>query len=179
MITTRWISLTDPITVEQCGLEQDEYGVLVRSTLGGLDEPIEYTLRATSAWQFTRLSLTVGDRQLRVERTADGWTDDGQPRPDLSAAREVDLSLSPFSNTLPIRRLELPIGASAEIVTAYIDLPAGTVSTDPQRYTRTAAQEYLYESLDSDFSRTITVDGAGLVVDYPGLFAREDSPAVD
>ncbi|MGO1182872.1 MAG: putative glycolipid-binding domain-containing protein [Micrococcaceae bacterium] len=179
MITTRWLSLTDPATVEQCGLEQDEHGVLVRSTVSGLADPIEYTLRATSAWQFTRLSLTIGDRQLRVERTADGWTVDGEPRRDLAAANDVDLSVSPFSNTLPIRRLELPVGASAEIVTAYVDLPAGTVTTDPQRYTRTAAQEYLYESMDSDFSRTLTVDGAGLVVDYPGLFTREESPAAD
>ncbi|MFV2144347.1 putative glycolipid-binding domain-containing protein [Isoptericola sp. G70] len=30
----------------------------------------------------------------------------------------------------------------------------------------------MYESRDSDFRREITVDGDGLVVDYPGLFER-------
>lgn len=172
MITTRWVSLTEPTTGEECGLEQDDQGVLVRSTISGLAEPIEYTLRATRDWQFARLSLTVGSRQLLIERTADGWLVDGASRPDLADALEVDLSASPFSNTLPIRRLDLAVGDSAEIVTAYIELPTGTVTTDPQRYTRLAELEYLYESMDSEFSRTITVDGAGLVVDYPGLFAR-------
>ena len=37
---------------------------------------------------------------------------------------------------------------------------------------RTGALTYLFESLDSDFSREITVDQSGFVVDYPGLFTR-------
>jgi hypothetical protein len=43
---------------------------------------------------------------------------------------------------------------------------------DPQRYTRLADHEYRYESRDSDFERVVTVDEHGLVVTYPGLFAR-------
>ena len=35
-----------------------------------------------------------------------------------------------------------------------------------------AGSEYLYESLDSDFTRTISVDRHGLVLHYPGLFVR-------
>ncbi len=83
---------------------------------------------------------------------------DGRERNDLEAAREVDIAVSPLSNTLPIRRLELAIGESADITTAYVAVPELTVVADPQRYTRLARHDYLYESRDSDFRRVLTVD---------------------
>jgi hypothetical protein len=46
------------------------------------------------------------------------------------------------------------------------------VTPDPQAYTRTAINLYLYESLDGDFSREITVDADGFLIDYPGLYLR-------
>ena len=85
----------------------------------------------------------------------------------------MDFVLTPLTNSLPVHRLALSVGASAEIVTAWVDAPSLEVHPDPQRYTRTGTLTYLFESLDSDFSREITVDQAGFVVDYPGLFARQ------
>lgn len=55
-------------------------------------------------------------------------------------------------------------------------LRARSTITDPQAYTRTAVNLYLYESLDSDFSRQITVDADGFVIDYPGLYSRNPPP---
>lgn len=94
-------------------------------------------------------------------------------RADLAAAREVDISATPLTNTLPIRRLRLAVGDAADIITAYISVPELAVSPHPQRYTRIGPREYLYESRDSDFRRVVTVDDDGIVLDYPGLFARE------
>src|SRR5690606_26932777 len=104
---------------------------------------------------------------------AGSWSLAGEPHPDLADAVDVDLSFSPFTNTLPIRRLALDVGDSAEIVTAYVEAETLAVTPDPQRYTRLTEDRYVYESLDSDFRRTITVDTHGLVVDYPGLYRRE------
>jgi hypothetical protein len=61
---------------------------------------------------------------------------------------------------------------SADITTASVSVPGLTVQTDPQRYTLIGPREYLYESRDSDFSRRVTVDEHGFVLDYPGLFTR-------
>ena len=75
---------------------------------------------------------------------------------------------------MPIRRLALSHGKSAEILVVYILLPDLTTTTDRQRYTRLDAEgrRYRYDSLDSDFTRDIDVDEHGLVVLYPGLFRR-------
>ena len=118
----------------------------------------------------------VGENR-QIEITGDGkgdWSDaSGKRLPKLAGAIDIDLSASPFTNTLPIRRLKLRAGQVAEITTVYILVPALTLMTDPQRYTCLAAgKRYRYESIDSDFTREIEVDSRGLVVTYPGLFRR-------
>ena len=145
----------------------------VSSTVDADGERYLYEAVVDPDWVFRSLEVTAPERRsLRLRRDSNGcWFANEEPRPDLAAAVDIDLAFSPFTNTLPIRRLTLTVGSSAEIVTAYVDAPSLHVTPDPQRYTRVAADQYLYESLDSDFSRRITVDADGFVLDYPGLFS--------
>jgi len=129
------------------------------------------------AWRVRAVEAGVIGDERRIALTSDGagnWRDGaGAPQPHLDGTIDVDLSITPFTNTLPIRRLGLRAGQSADIRTVYITLPDVTVTTDPQRYVcLEAGRRYRYESLDSDFVREIDVDSHGLVVTYPGLFRR-------
>ncbi|CAM3886674.1 putative glycolipid-binding domain-containing protein [Isoptericola cucumis] len=135
---------------------------------------VEYAMELDTAWVFRALRLrTSSGGELDLDRDDDAmWWVNGAARPDLAEAVDVDLSLSPFTNTLPVRRLDLAVGAAADIVTAYVDGASLAVSPDPQRYTRVDDDRYRYESRDSDFRREITVDVDGFVVDYAGLFTR-------
>ena len=171
MIMLSWDGV-ESISTETCSVSESEDGFRVESTVHGTFGQCMYTLIADDHWQFRLLALVLGSRSLRIEFDGTVWTVDGRKRQDLEAAREVDISISPLSNTLPIRRLELAIGESVDITTAYVAVPGLTVVPDPQRYTRLADHEYRYESRDSNFERVITVDEHGLVVTYPGLFAR-------
>jgi hypothetical protein len=108
---------------------------------------------------------------------AGAWaTAAGEPLPDLAGCLEVDISATPFTNTLPIRRLALQPGESREVPAAYIDVAEATVSRAPQRYTRLETGGdgalYRYEGLLWDFRATLPVDRDGLVTDYPELFRR-------
>jgi uncharacterized protein len=172
MMDYTWHGVRTP-SVERLQLTVGEQ-LRARSIVTGNGACYGYEVILTDDWVFRELTVRSHDgRRLGVRRGADGtWRVDGEVRPDLSAAIDIDLAFSPFTNTLPIRRLNLAIGAAAEITTAYIDVPALRATPDPQRYTRTAVHQYLYESLDSDFSRQITVDPDGFVIDYPGLYAR-------
>jgi uncharacterized protein len=170
-IQAAWIGLEAP-TAEECEISFTDRGVEVRSTVSGDAVDGVYRLRASSRWEFESLSMTINGRRLQVRRAGNLWLVDGAVRPDLDEAREVDLSVSPLTNSLPIGRLGLQVGQGADIVTAYIRVPELDVMADPQRYTRTGVFEYLYESRRSGFRRTITVDRDGLVTEYPGLFTR-------
>jgi hypothetical protein len=112
-----------------------------------------------------------------IDLMSDGagrWRDaGGLALPELDGAIDVDLSVTPFTNTLPIRRLDLTEGQHADIRAVYLRLPDLSLTIDRQRYTcLKRGRQYRYESLDSDFTRDIDVDAGGLVVTYPGLFRR-------
>jgi hypothetical protein len=90
----------------------------------------------------------------------------------LAGAIDVDFSASPFTNTLPIRRLDLDVDDEADLVAAYLSFPDLELLPDPQRYTRLDEDRYRFESLDSDFAADLTVDARGFVLEYSGLFER-------
>jgi hypothetical protein len=136
-----------------------------------------FLIRCDGAWRVRQVQAGLIGDDRRIELSSDGaghwWDGAGGPLPHLEGAIDVDLPLTPFTNTLPIRRLELPAGQSAELRVVYVCLPEFTVTTDPQRYTcLEPRRRYRYESMDSDFVREIEVDEHGLVLTYPGLFRR-------
>lgn len=90
---------------------------------------------------------------------------------DVEALRgcfDIDLSITPATNSLPIRRLNLAIGESHEIVAAWVRFPDLTIQPLPQKYTRLAQTRYRYESGNGAFSAEIEVDDLGLVRRYEG-----------
>lgn len=178
MAMIRWIGVEEP-TEETGVVSQGPDRTRFEGTLRGAFGELAYVLSVDSGWRFQTADLTVRERSTSIRRDGDEWIIDGEQRPDLRGAEEIDISVSPLSNTLPIWRLRLEVGQAADIVTAYITVPGLHVAPDPQRYTRLSSDEYLYESRDSDFKRTITVDEDGFVVSYPGLFVRAGTKESD
>jgi uncharacterized protein len=147
-----------------------------------LDErPVRVSCRLTcdADWRVRRLAVAVsGSGATAVTRLAlraDGegrWTDDARhgPVPELDGCTDVDLSCTPLTNTLPIRRLGMAPGMTRDILVAYIKVPELTISAVAQRYTRTSHDGYRYES--GSFHADLLTDEHGLVLDYPGAWRR-------
>jgi uncharacterized protein len=146
---------------------------------GDADFAARYRIRCDAAWRCRELEVeVVGEaRSLRLRGDGRGhWTDGaGASLPALACAIDVDLPITPFTNTLPIRRLGLVPGASAEIAVVYVRAPALTVDLDHQRYTCLTPRRYRYEAVDGSFTAHIDVDEQGLVDTYEGLFRRRAS----
>ncbi|HLX38139.1 MAG TPA: putative glycolipid-binding domain-containing protein [Candidatus Binataceae bacterium] len=146
--------------------------------LDGHPMALNYRIECDPSWRVRKVEVAAVGDERRIQLASDGrgnWRDgSGIAQPQFAGAIDVDISATPFTNTLPIRRLKLTQGASAEILVVYILLPAFEVMTDRQRYTALDAEgrRYRYESVDSDFTRDIDVEEHGLVVVYPGLFRR-------
>ena len=138
---------------------------------------LTYTILLDAEWRVRSVAVAdhAGDRRLRLQADGGGaWTTgDGTPLPELEGCIDVDLVATPFTNTLPIRRLRLEPGESAEIRVAYLPLPHLAPFAAPQRYTALAPRRWRFESLDgSGFTAEISTDANELVLDYPGLFRR-------
>lgn len=172
MIEVSWKSIEDG-AVEQLRLSEELELRAVSSIRRG-EAAVRYEVVLGSDWRVRTVELesTEGGALHISSDGQGGWMVNGTARPDLAEAVDIDFVLTPFTNTLPIRRLSLDDGEAAEIVVAWIDFPSLEVRPDPQRYTRIDAGTYRFDSLDSDFTRELTVDEHGLVVEYPGLFTR-------
>ena len=178
-ILARWKDWTD-IGREHLVLKETADCVFAESVIiadvDGESIAVRYRITCDPTWRVRRAEVgRVGDDGPRVLES-DGlgnWRDSaGIVQPQLSGAIDIDISVTPFTNTLPIRRLNLNKGDAAEILVVYFQLPSLAISTDRQRYTHLAGGRYRYESIDSDFTRDIEVDEHGLVITYPGLFRR-------
>ncbi|WP_278314424.1 putative glycolipid-binding domain-containing protein [Lolliginicoccus levis] len=137
-----------------------------------------YDLVTDDAGITRRLSLRTttarGERVLSVSRDREGhWTvHEGTTsnRSRFGGALDVDVILSPFFNALPIRRLGMQHEAGDEQVSVvYVSLPDLTVREESLTYS--AGPEGIHV-ISPVASATVTVDGDGFVIDYPGLGER-------
>ena len=185
-IVVRWQSWSGE-SIEHLVLKETTEGIWAEAVLIGKEKDntfaAQYTIACDTEWRVRKvdISLIGGDRS--IELTSDGfgnWSDRSGALPELKGAIDIDISTTPFTNTLPIRRLRLQPQQSANILVVYIQLPKLRIDIDRQRYTCLEPNKlYRYESLDDDFVRNIETDDNGLVVIYPGLFKRIEQIEVD
>ncbi|SDQ55275.1 putative glycolipid-binding domain-containing protein [Microbacterium sp. cf332] len=174
MRTTRisWTAVGSPETVERCTVEYSDDGIRVIGEIEGGAQQCRYAIRLDAGGIFRHANIASEGRELRIEHVDGTWTVDGSPRPELAAAVDIDITATPATNALPIRRLGLSVGQCADIEVAWVQVPGLEVVLGRQRYTRVGPRAYCYESRDDDFRRTVTVDDDGFVLSYPGLFER-------
>jgi hypothetical protein len=81
-----------------------------------------------------------------------------------------------MTNTLPVHRLGLAVGAQAEAPAAYVragDLSAGRLEQSYQRMAGDGGRmQYDYGAPAFGFTARLVYDSSGLVLDYPGIARR-------
>jgi uncharacterized protein len=142
---------------------------------------LRFSVVADRAW-LTRtvfVEVLADDGLERVTLSVDAlgdWTLDGRPWPELRGCTDVDVSATPLTNALPVRRLDLPIGGEAAVDGAWLDVPSLAVHRVRQVYRRgpdDARGLATYTYADPTYGEfAVTVDPVGLVVAYQGLFTR-------
>lgn len=107
-----------------------------------------------------------------VRSTEDTWYFNGQEVSEFDGLKDVDLGITPSTNTLPIRRLNLSPGESREFTAVWLKFPDLTLAPLAQRYTRIDTATYLYESIKSGYRAKIHVDPDAVVMIYEGEWER-------
>ena len=170
--------------LEHLSLMVGEDGIVADGIVIGVTEGhpfrVAYEVRCDVGWQVRAMHLGVPGEPPGVHVLSNGegnWTTpDGRAVPHLEGCTDVDISVTPFTNTLPIRRLGLVPMESAEVSVAYVEGTELQAWPEPQRYTCLEKGDrgglYRFLSLDGGFTADLPVDGDGLVLDYPGLFRR-------
>lgn len=156
-----------------------------------VDSPFEglYQIDLDDQWQ-TRMATVqmvrghrTAEMQIRVDE--DGcWRDLDETHLDaLDGVRDIDVFLTPATNTIPIRRLDLPIGSAGHVPAVFVSLDENdrlVASRLDQRYERVDEMTYTYTSFGEDgevaFRAELIVDADGVIERYGDLWVT--APAV-
>jgi hypothetical protein len=122
--------------------------------LEGLPTRITYKIECDNNWKTkdvairqerpgntSHLTLKVTDKQV--------WKTKGSKIPFARGLHDVDLEITPATNTLPIRRIGLKEGESQQVDTVWVRFPSLTAKMLRQRYTRIDRRRYKYEHLST------------------------------
>jgi hypothetical protein len=175
--------LVGGIGCERAELTREESGWQLRGHIIRLAEhgptEVEYSIICDAEWRTKSASISLldsrGERSLEVISENGIWSQDGLRLANLEGVVDVDLEWSPSTNTLPIRRLNLSPGrGSGPITAAWIRFPDLRVEPLEQNYDCITYHAYLYRSHGGAFRAGLTVDADKLVVDYEGIWEREE-----
>jgi uncharacterized protein len=176
--TLRWRPL-DGAGLEHCEVRETPEAITVRSVvIGDHDGQLfgaRYQLQLDPDWTFRTLHLERTDGAA-VTLQSDGrghWIDgENHHLAELDGCIDIDLSGSPLTNTLPIRRARLESGMPQRFDMAWIPLDTLRPLRDGQIYTWLGGSDYRYQAADRSFEAVLSVDADSFVAHYPGLFAQ-------
>ncbi|MBV8213141.1 MAG: putative glycolipid-binding domain-containing protein [Verrucomicrobia bacterium] len=177
-----WRRVIDNNSLEYAVAQPSAPGIELAGTIVAIDNqaPLEvrYRIECDAGWRTRsvsieqRLGLQQSSLSLAVD-TGGAWSDQGGSLIDnLTGCFDVDLELTPITNSLPVNRLNLAVGQVEEIAVAWIRFPSLEIVRARQSYERLSERTYRYRSLGSGFTADIDVDEIGLTVRYEGIWER-------
>jgi hypothetical protein len=133
----------------------------------------EYQVSCDSRWTTLHADVSGWAGSRRITRAISvnpqrRWRLDGRECAVVEGCADLDLSFSPATNLLAIRRLALPLGGSAQVRSAWLRFPEGTLEPLDQLYRRTGPETYHYESGGGAFSARAGGESQGSSPGIPG-----------
>jgi uncharacterized protein len=163
--------------LDRCRMEAGRDGLRLSGTVltpaHGTPLDVRYQVETGPDGLTRRVELELDGGSTHRVLLADGagsWRwEDGAELAGVAGALDVDLTVTPATNTLPIRRLAaLETGGQRDFRMAWVQFPDLGVIASAQRYQRLAPDRWHFST--GDFHAELLVDPDGLVLDYGGLF---------
>jgi uncharacterized protein len=118
-------------SLENCVADVTPAGVDISSVIVGKYESriyrVEYHIKTNPDWetQYVQVMARHSDRELKFrlhKYSTDKWISEGQTIGQFDGCLDVDIAVTPFTNTLPIRRLKLGLNETQQVRVIYFDL---------------------------------------------------------
>lgn len=164
----RTVTWDGPDGHDTCHLTDLPDGAVLAGTVGD----VAYRVEIDAAWRTRVAEVTDATGRRRLHADGEGrWWRGGREAPELAGCVDVDIEVTPATNTLPIRRVggDLGVGDAVEVTAAWMRVPGPDIVALRQRYLRTAPDAWSYGGADG---WSLTVDDDGLVVVYGDLWSR-------
>lgn len=157
---------------EELTVAWDNEGWTVSGTVSRHD--VQYVIRLSPLWHVRQFLLFRDLDQPDLWLGTDGrgrWGEiNGAHRVDLDGGIDVALDCTPFTHTVPIRRLDLGVGD--ESATVVLDIDVETLGVVPAAASYRRVEPDTYRVTRAEGVATVRVDRYGVVLDVAGRFRR-------
>lgn len=134
-------------------------------------ERVEWVLRLSPTWRVRQFLLFRDLEQPDLWLGTDGhsrWGEvNGAHRPELDGCEDVEVTGSAFMPTVPLRRLPLAVGDTAEVTVVTVDVETLAAVPATRRYTRVGERRWRRWRSEQETTDEFDVDEHGLVVHEP------------
>jgi hypothetical protein len=174
-----WKGLDDE-SMEFCRVDFRESIIVTSSIVGCSDDipfSVDYELKMSGDWVISNFIINAHlgnvEHSFNLNHNGHGnWFSNGQEWKHLEGCLDIDISLTPFTNSLPINRIKSGMDEKTGIEVVYIDVLNFNISKELQYYQFLENNKYNYSNSDGSFTADIVVGEFNLVKHYPGLFER-------
>lgn len=159
---------------DRCTLARAEHGWLLTGQAtwqeAGAAASLLYTVRCDPDWLTLSADIT-GERagrpvELRIQSGPEGWAMNGVAQPETAGCTDIDLSFTPATNLLPLRRLAPEV--AVPVRTAWLVPDLDRLALLEQSYAPQEDGSIAYAS--ANFEAQLQVHPSGFVTRYPGLW---------
>lgn len=167
------------LSLEYCTITSGSKQITIQSVVLGLGESVPFSLRylvnLTADWRVLSAEINIAlagkEETVRLRHDEyDSWFQNDMEKKEFKGCQVLDISLTPFTNSLVICSRSFVTGEPQKIKTVYIDILEQKITAKEQAYTSFADSTFQFENTDDDFKVVIEVVPPGLVSFYPGLF---------
>ncbi len=136
---------------------------------------LAYCVEVDGGWATKRGTIRgfVGDRAVDhdIRRDEGAWSLDGVAVEGLGRLIDLDLSFTPATNVLQLKRAAPRLGQRISLPAAWFNLE--TLTELPQTYERLGETTYRYTAPSVDYEDSLEVSQCGFIEIYPRLWRRE------
>jgi uncharacterized protein len=178
LLSTRVWSGGELPLMELTSLWTTSHGPVLTGQVTGVQElpfTARYRVECDAAW-YTRsvwISLECPPvvRELHIAVSlAQEWTVNGERDTGLDGLFDVDIQVTPSTNTLPIRRLGMASGKRYDVTPAWVQVPSLVIAPLLQQYICVDKHHLRYGA--GDFRADLEVDEHGLIERYGNFWRR-------
>lgn len=177
--TIVWKALSWPSMVVHTHTVNDSihsHGLAVGKTDKDIPFAMEYDMALTADWGIKEVSIKslLDARVIKLLQRGKQWYDaNGEHMAEFDGMEMVDISISPFTNTLPIKQLHFEGQEPQKVDMIYFDENNFSLQRVQQIYSQIDERTYRYHDIElPDFVSDIVVDDDGMIIDFPELFRR-------
>jgi hypothetical protein len=178
--TVTWRRIRDFECIEEATFAYADLGYRFAGTVLGAESGLPLRVNYEVVWdenwgvQQCEIAQTCGGvhRSCSIRATDQQWFINGDHDAALDGCVDLDLGISPSTNTSAINRMALRVGQTQAVSVAYVSFPDLAVIRAQQSYERLSLQRYIYQNIDSGFTAALDVDSDGLTLLYHGVWDR-------